>query len=589
MDGGINLPKRKVIKYDSKTMNKLRLKQTIILKQIELNIEDEKCIIYEKQDECSAIIVSYFKNREIINIMVVALPQSGKTGTMVATINDYTKNNTIDIDNIYIITGLSSCEWKEQTGDRMPNSIQTRVFHLQDLKTKFAEDIKGKKNVLIIMDEIHVAAKEKNTIYKAFEEIGLYDINYLTDNDIKIVEFSATPNGTIYDLMKWGQHSKQIQMQPGEGYISSFELLNQGRVKEYKNLCGDNMYCELLKIYKKNEINLEQKKNDFEIIINFIKQGNKSNEEIEKFIIDNSFQKYENILQIIIQLIENYNSTLENINEIKKDIDNYEDLRYHIIRTPTGSNAEIVIENFQKIFGPGMVYHTYDKDSELLDINSKLKEEPEKHTFIFIKEKARCSKTFHKKYTGIYYERHTNSPDDSVITQGLLGRACGYDDNGKTIIYTHLDSIERYKQMWDSNFTDTSVNWNSNTTKKKNNLVVSTGTYNNPKLIKGMCNSDEENTDDIEPIIKKFKSFNEVKNYVIGVLENKRGPNNPKKHINNGEYYECNIRKNKKVWSTEEMYKERKCNVKNGAGYGFRYCYRDTNDKTTLEFWIIHY
>ncbi len=43
-----------------------------------------------------------------------------------------------------------------------------------------------------------------------------------------------------------------------------------------------------------------------------------------------------------------------------------------------------------------------------------------------------------------------------------------------------------------------------------------------------------------------------------------------------------------KVWSTDEMFKERKCNHSNGAGYGLKYCYRDTSDMSTLEFWVIH-
>ena len=34
--------------------------------------------------------------------------------------------------------------------------------------------------------------------------------------------------------------------------------------------------------------------------------------------------------------------------------------------------------------------------------------------------------------------------------------------------------------------------------------------------------------------------------------------------------------------------KEKSCNIDNGAGYIRNPCYRDTEDKTTLEFWVIH-
>ena len=38
----------------------------------------------------------------------------------------------------------------------------------------------------------------------------------------------------------------------------------------------------------------------------------------------------------------------------------------------------------------------------------------------------------------------------------------------------------------------------------------------------------------------------------------------------------------------EELEKEKSCNIDNGAGYIRNPCYRDTEDKTTLELWVIH-
>jgi hypothetical protein len=107
--------------------------------------------------------------------MVIAKTQSGKTGSMCATIKQYLEdtNILIPIQNIYIITGLSSCEWKEQTKQRMPKSIESRVFHRCELPITFAEEIKMKKNILIIMDEIQVAAKKGQTIYNTFKAANL--------------------------------------------------------------------------------------------------------------------------------------------------------------------------------------------------------------------------------------------------------------------------------------------------------------------------------------------------------------------------------------------------------------------------------
>ena len=84
------------------------------------------------------------------------------------------------------------------------------------------------------MDEIQIASKKDQTIYKAFDAAGLLDMENIFMKDIKIVEFSATPNGTIYDLMEWTHHGSKILSQPGDNYISSKLLLEEGKVKEFK-------------------------------------------------------------------------------------------------------------------------------------------------------------------------------------------------------------------------------------------------------------------------------------------------------------------------------------------------------------------
>ena len=490
------LTQRVRIDYNMEEQMIMKLKKINVLNEIEINKLEKKSIIYDNQEECSLAIVSNLHNRKIIDIMIVALTQSGKTGTMSGLIKNYLNDTThlIPIENIYIITGLSSCEWVKQTIKRMPKSIQERVYHRDNLRDSFVNDIKNKQNVLIIIDEIQIAAKENQTIFKSFHEAGFYNKQNLLNKDIKIIEFTATPDGTIYDLMNWGENALKIKMEPGQGYISCFDLFNQGRVKQYRDL-----YC-------------------------YDKKTKKINQE----------------------------SVSSNISEIKEPIDIYEEPLYHIIRTPKGDMANEVIKNFKKYIGEDIDYVTYDKDSEIEDINNILEKKPKKHKFIFIKEKLRCAKTLSKKYLGIVYERFTKSPDDAVIVQGLVGRGTGYDDNGKSIYYTHIDSIKKYEKLWDSNFEDKSVKWKSKTTKKINNLLHSKGTYNNPSLIDGMSVSSEDSDGEPEPVIKKFKTQEEVKNYYNDELKSKFGGRGPtKRKPNEEEYYTATIKKVNKVWTCE--------------------------------------
>ena len=528
------ITERICVDYNDEEQELMADKKEIVLLQIKVKHRDGTSIIYDNQEKCSSSIVSSLRNRKIINIMITALTQSGKTGTMSALIKNYLKDNTnlIPIENVYIITGLSSCEWIEQTKNRMPEYIQERVFHRDKLTNKFVDGIKNKKNVLVIIDEIQIAAKENQTLKKTFEKAGFYDRKNLLNNDIKIIEFTATPDGTIYDLMNWGENAEKIKMEPGEGYTSCFDLKNQKRIYQCKDLCGHDP--------KTGEINEEL--------------------------------------------------VAAHILELKEVIDDYDDPSYHIIRTPNGPKGEVVINNLKK-YNP-LPCLTYDKDSSIKDINSILNEKPKEHTYVCIKEMMRCAKTLEKKYLGVLYERYTKTkPDDAVIIQGLIGRATGYDDNGKIKCFTNISSIEKYEKLWKSNFEDKSIKWKSKTTKKKNNELASKGTYNNPSLIDGMCVASNEEIND-EPIIKKCKSIEEAKEYFNLTLKPRSGGGGPmKRKQNNAGYYETTIRNKRGVYSCSDVYKERKRGLKNTINTPFTChpCYEDINDKSTLQFWMIHY
>lgn len=536
---------RVCVEYSQKELKNIGFAKTIIFTEME-RLEYDGNEIFDNQNDIASRVVAAFRDRKIISVMVIAPPQSGKTGSMYATIKYILKEENMPVENIYIITGLSSCDWTKQTKERFPESVRDNVFHRNEL-VKFVDKIKGKKNILIIMDEIQIASTIKNTIYKTFKAAGLFNKQSLYDNDVKIVEYSATPNGTIYDLAKWGDASIKILADPGAGYLSSVDMETQHRVRK----CGD--------LYNR-DTDPETKKESEEKI-------------------------------------------MKNFDELRFDIEQYKEPRFHIIRTYNGSSKDITIANFKKIFGEKKYnYLSYDQKGEIIDINNTLKDKPEKHTFIFIIEKLRCAKTLTNKYIGVCYERYTGeTPDDSVIIQGCLGRLLGYKDNGDSICYTYIDSIKKYKKLWNSNFEE-DVGWNSQTTKKdKNGIPKDPNTFN--VMGHSTDDSDESSLTDepaalIEPTIMKFDTHEKVKKYYDDVLKNiikeKTGKNvrGPQKkteeHMING-YYHATIRDDTRVYSCEEIFRERRCNIKNGAGYAVRPCYEDTSDPNTLKWWIIHY
>ena len=514
----------------------MKLRKQNVLNELEILKLTRVSVIHENQEIIACNVVSAFKHRKTINVMVVSKTQSGKTGSMCATIKKYLEDtdNLIPIENIYIITGVSSCEWKDQTKQRLPPSVQARVFHRCELPTTFVDEIVNKKNILIIMDEIQVAAKKGQTIYKSFQMAGLLDKQRLYAHDVKILEYTATPDGTIYDLMKWNDASFKILAEVGDRYVGSYDLLIRGRIKQTKDLCGFNKGIELID-----------------------------------------------------------ESVFDNLRELKVDIDAYSSAKWHIIRTKTGIFQEKTIENFKRVFTSNYQFITYDRESDINDINITLSAPPKSHTFIFIKELLRCAKTLVKTYLGVVYERHSICPDDAAIIQGLVGRITGYDDCD-SLCYTQITSIEKYEELWASNFENKSIRWNSKTTKYLNGTLHGINTFNDPTEYDGFSvDSSEHNDNDCEPesvIIMKFKTQSEMKAYFVNTLQHTLGQGPRKITPTANGYYESTIRSNKKVYSCDEIHANRNYGLSEKHSTKFRRyaCYMDVNDIGTLEWWLIH-
>jgi hypothetical protein len=317
--------------------------------------------IYPNQQATSNRIIQAFEeNPKLAMMMVVGLAQGGKTGAMLANSLDFMRHPTLGIpaENIYLITGFSSVDWETQTRARLPAELQPNVYHRNKLGRGFQESVNGKSNVLILIDEVQIAAGKTHTIAKVFQSLGFLDVENLLKNKIRVVQFSATPNGTLYDGMDTlTEHYDITKLEASEGYHGVQYFSDEGRLREYKPLSG------------------------------------------------NQFEK-------------------ESVEELKKTIeDTYSSPRYHIIRTPTGlAQFEVIVNLFgergkdgerksgvfdEKDYG----YVLYDMQNlsktykiggeSVSEIDYLLRQKPEKHMFVLLKEKARCSKTFPKEHIGV--------------------------------------------------------------------------------------------------------------------------------------------------------------------------------------------
>lgn len=220
---------------------------------------------------------NYKYNNKVISL-VVAESEIGKTGIIQALTREFIYNNDIEPANILLFTGLSSCEWLRQTENRFIEMIRPNIFHT--IK-KFTDFIKEKRDLLIILDEIHLIPELKNNLSIRFKECGLLDINNLIERNIKFIQISATPNTILAELYKWDRYNFNIfVIKPPDNYIGINKLLKDGKILEYKSLLSIDNVREIREIidnkyknnYKYHLIRIHTNQKDNKIIMDNINE-----------------------------------------------------------------------------------------------------------------------------------------------------------------------------------------------------------------------------------------------------------------------------------------------------------------------------
>lgn len=118
--------------------------------------------------------------------------------------------------------------------------------------------------------------------------------------------------------------------------------------------------------------------------------------------------------------------------------------KFHIIRTHHSFLQDITVNHFKLAF-PSARFILNPSDFHFLSKSPKI------HSFVFIKERLRCSTTINKDHLGILYERFSKRVSHSAIIQGLAGRITGYYSSSP-IVFSNIPSILYYQALWDNTF-----------------------------------------------------------------------------------------------------------------------------------------
>tara|TARA_Y100000287_G_C14214573_1_gene352782 strand:+ start:117 stop:1673 length:1557 start_codon:yes stop_codon:yes gene_type:complete len=352
-------------------------------------IEKGRLAVYPNQQQTAERIRDAFdESEDILYVLVAAFTQSGKTGSMLSLIKEYVTNEIIPPENVFIITGLSSVDWKEQTKDRCPESIRSHVFHLNELNGNFKEAVKDKKDLLIFIDELHIACEAGNkpqTMAKVFQDIGLSNPDYCYENNIKFVEYSATPSKVLKDRMMCAERYKIIKAVPPPNYVGPREL------RERDQLLPNMDLTKLANCTK---------------LLDFIKNT-----------YGHDYRYH---------LVRLPPATL-----------------HHgpVIDALEGNDSGMFASNSEHYHGDGNI----DK------IEKTLEKPPSKHTFIFLKNMIGCAKTIeNKQHIGVWFSRFVKKPTPASVIQDL--RLTGYNVPDDVYIFCHDKIIDKYLRSWDSDF-----------------------------------------------------------------------------------------------------------------------------------------
>lgn len=351
-------------------------------------------LVHDPQKEVAKKIISEFSSNDLVTLC--APPQWGKTGVSLFVSYMMAIKGGIDPNNVFFITAMSDRSWLLQTKERVLPMWRNNVYHRNTLH--YLEDRVGRlkrekkdKNILIIVDECHIANRRDFTLGNIIESLNLKNPDTLKEKNIKILQISATPSNTLIDAEDWPNHAK-VCPKFNNNYVSFQTFLDEDRLRDPHNLmteegCGNYF----------SEVCADTPKYHFVRSVSAGPTG-RATYSLTKTSLQKQCSKY---------------------------------------------NAELIELNMIKT------------QSQIKEIFRNLDKQPSKHTFILIKNMLGASKTITDKFIGSVHESLPREKDNSSEIQGLPGRMCGWTKRrgiSGPRIYCKTEIVENYLKLYDSGF-----------------------------------------------------------------------------------------------------------------------------------------
>jgi hypothetical protein len=216
-----------------------------------LRIENKQLVYPNQKEAVNEIILHYSNGKYAVSL--VAQPGVGKTGVAlelgyrVATHLD--DNIIVETDNIHTQCGMNDVEWKEQYEKNMLPSLRANIAHRSIIKN-YSRKLDELTNGLIITDESHIASGKGMTQSNVLKEAGLLNIDNLAKKKNKLCTISATPEGMLEDIKKWGEKAALVILKPGPIYKGFEIMMNEQRIRDAPELTTETDVVNFLNIFE---------------------------------------------------------------------------------------------------------------------------------------------------------------------------------------------------------------------------------------------------------------------------------------------------------------------------------------------------
>lgn len=332
--------------------------------------------------------------------------QAGKSGVINTLIRIVLQNSAklgIRPSGIFVLTGMSDDAWRKQTRARVPREVRDNVHHNGGLKKVQAQLLKlaakdGLRNILIIFDESQVASSSGNRpntlIYKTVRDLA--PPSEWVERNIRFLTVSATDPAKVMSMENCEVPCRCVRLRTTKAYQSVESLNKEKRIR--------------------------------------------------------SLELFGNI------------GTPASIAQLQHALTAYDVPLWHILRPAQGKtadaeaklraafpSAQVIVWDAERRSNAaaGGGDGSSESTESLEDINALLSTPPTSHSFVLLKNMFYAAKTLNDANVGVLWDRMSaGAGGDNARLQSLLGRACGYGKSKRTVIYTSIETVDRYLTFW---------------------------------------------------------------------------------------------------------------------------------------------